>query len=441
MLLSLNHRQHIFETEQLPMLLSLNHRQHIFETEQLPMLLSLIHRQHIFETEQLPMLLSLNHRQHIFETEQLPMLLSLIHRQHIFETEQLPMLLSLNHRQHIFETEQLPMLLSLNHRQHIFETEQLPMLLSLIQKQHIFETEIVPKLLKALSDLNHRQLSTERDQDNLLKSVPIALRTITRNSHDVSAHLESLSSSMDQRVSETRGELESLSTTLYGKANDLQDKLEDLTSSVSYLLGRVEFVRRETMFEMRYGAKAPQDQLNQVKTDISIVHPEKIAAARAGELRLNLGCGNISLEGYLNVDRRSLPGVDIVADVDELPFGAGEVDEIFSAHLLEHFPLEQLRRQLLPYYYSLLKEGGIFRAVVPDAEAMIQNYVKGEYPYDDMREVMYGAQDYDGDFHFNMFTPESMKKLLQEAGFTAVHVNATGRPNGKCFELEVCAKK
>jgi hypothetical protein len=87
-----------------------------------------------------------------------------------------------------------------------------------------------------------------------------------------------------------------------------------------------------------------------------------------------------------------------------------------------------------------LREGGVFRAVVPDAEEMIKKYTQGEYPYDDMREVMYGAQDYDGDFHFNMFTPESMKKLLVEAGFTAVHINAAGRPNGKCFELEVSAK-
>ena len=255
-------------------------------------------------------------------------------------------------------------------------------------RQHVFETEQLPRLLQTVSDLNH----------------PVALRKITRD------------------LIEIRGQLETVS------------------SSVDYLLGRVEFVRRELMFEMRYGAKAPNSDTEQIKTKVEIVNPGKLADARNERMRLNLGCGHIALEGYLNVDRRALPGVDIVAEVDELPFELGEVDEILSAHLLEHFPQEQLRRELLPYWYSLLKEDGIFRAVVPDADAMIQNYTKGEYPYDDMREVMYGTQDYDGDFHFNMFTPESMKKLLQEAGFTAVHIHAVGRPNGKCFELEVSAK-
>jgi predicted SAM-dependent methyltransferase len=230
---------------------------------------------------------------------------------------------------------------------------------------------------------------------------------------------------MDQKWNETRGQLETVS------------------GSVGYLLGRVEFVRREVMFEMRYGATSPfnnQDK-DQIKAKTEILNQKKLAHARSEGLRLNLGCGHIPLEGYLNVDRRALPGVDIVAEVDELPFELGEVDEIFSAHLLEHFPQEQLRRELLPYYHGLLKEDGVFRAVVPDAEAMIQNYIKGSYPYEDMREVMYGAQDYEGDFHFNMFTPESIKKILEEAGFHEVYISAAGRRNGKCFELEFSAIK
>jgi len=158
-------------------------------------------------------------------------------------------------------------------------------------------------------------------------------------------------------------------------------------------------------------------------------------------LRLNLGCGHIALDGYLNVDRRALPGVDIVSEVNALPLEAGVADEIFSSHLLEHFPEEQLRRELLPYYYGLLKAGGTFRAVVPDAQAMITNYAEGNYPYEDMREVLYGAQDYDGDFHFNMFTPESMVALLTEAGFDTPRIIESGRKNGRCYEFEIAAEK
>jgi predicted SAM-dependent methyltransferase len=108
---------------------------------------------------------------------------------------------------------------------------------------------------------------------------------------------------------------------------------------------------------------------------------------------------------------------------------------------LEHFPQEQLRRELLPYFFNLIKQGGEFHAVVPDAEAMIQEYSNGHYPYDDMREVFYGAQDYDGDFHFNMFTPDTLSKLLLEGGFTNVSIIERGRKNGSCYEFEMVAKK
>ena len=45
---------------------------------------------------------------------------------------------------------------------------------------------------------------------------------------------------------------------------------------------------------------------------------------------------------------RDLPGVDVVAKAGDLPFEPGSVDEIYSAHLLEHFPQEAMRRRLLP---------------------------------------------------------------------------------------------
>ena len=277
----------------------------------------------------------------------------------------------------------------------------------------------VPALLQTVSEINHRQLSSDTDKENLVKSVPIALRKITRDISDI-----------NRQLSDTKEQL-----------SDTKEQLVNLTESVSYLLGRVEFVRRELMFEMRYGASKVLDDSKQLKVKAEILSPEKLIAIKSDRLRLNLGCGNIPLAGYLNVDRRSLPGVDIVAEVDELPFELEEVDKIFSAHLLEHFPKEQLRRELLPYFFNLLKEGGEFHAVVPDAEAMIREYSSGHYSYDDMRGVLYGAQDYDGDFHFNMFTPLELNDLLVEAGFINVTVLDQGRKNGKCYEFEVLAKK
>jgi hypothetical protein len=224
----------------------------------------------------------------------------------------------------------------------------------------------------------------------------------------------------------------------------LRGGLQRADASVVAIWERIEFVRCEMLFEMKYGkrtsgAPGAYEELDRVEP--KIISPKKLAAARKSGLRLNLGCGHLPLEGYVNVDRRELPGVDVVADVANLPFAEGEVREISGAHLLEHFPEQMLRRRLLPIWHSLLMPGGTFRAVVPDGEAMLAGITAGNYSFNNFREVLFGAQDYDGDFHFNLFTPDSLCALLKEAGFVDVRVNDRARRNGKCFECEVSAEK
>jgi predicted SAM-dependent methyltransferase len=149
----------------------------------------------------------------------------------------------------------------------------------------------------------------------------------------------------------------------------------------------------------------------------------------------------LPLEGYINVDMRELPGVDVVARVDDLPFDPGSISELSSAHTLEHFPQEQLVRHLLPYWYSLLAEGGVFRATVPDIGAMMEQVRTGAISFDDFRLVAYGGQEYEGDFHHTGFTTESLGELLAGAGFTDIEVVEQARPNGTCLEFEIVARR
>lgn len=224
--------------------------------------------------------------------------------------------------------------------------------------------------------------------------------------------------------------------------DDQLTRSENLAASIHELWERIEFVRREVMFEMRYhgGSSAAPDSVPAV--DPKVVDEEKVAQAKeAGELRLNLGCGHLPMDGYVNVDMREMPGVDVVAPVDALPFAEGEVDEVFSAHLLEHFPEEELKRRLLPYWFGLLRPGGTFRAVVPDGAAMLDGYAAGEIPFQDLRSVLYGGQEYEGDFHHTLLTAETLGALLEGAGFTGVEVEASGRRNDICLELQLSARR
>ena len=57
--------------------------------------------------------------------------------------------------------------------------------------------------------------------------------------------------------------------------------------------------------------------------------------------KLNIGCGRNIREDWINLDAVLLPGVDVVADLEQcaatpLPFTDGEIDEFLLSHVLEH---------------------------------------------------------------------------------------------------------
>jgi hypothetical protein len=56
--------------------------------------------------------------------------------------------------------------------------------------------------------------------------------------------------------------------------------------------------------------------------------------------KLNVGCGNEILRGYVNLDIAELPGVDVVHDLNKLPwpFEDNRFEEIRIIHVLEHLP-------------------------------------------------------------------------------------------------------
>lgn len=219
-------------------------------------------------------------------------------------------------------------------------------------------------------------------------------------------------------------------------------RLDNVDVGTRAIWERIEFIRREILFEIAHGTKSSSETANTPKVMARIVASNKVEAARKdGTLRLNLGCGHIALPGYVNVDMRELPGVDVVAEASDLPFERDSVTEIFSAHFIEHFPQEAMRRRLLPYWRNLLRPGGTFRAVTPDTAAMLAGAGAGTYSFNDFREVVFGSQDYAGDYHYNLFTPESLRQLLEEAGFTNIEVPVTGRRSGKCFEFEISASR
>ena len=48
----------------------------------------------------------------------------------------------------------------------------------------------------------------------------------------------------------------------------------------------------------------------------------------------------------------------------------------------------------------------------PTASSMLDGHARGEIPFEDLRAVLYGGQEYEGDFHFTMFGAETLSALL-----------------------------
>jgi SAM-dependent methyltransferase len=71
--------------------------------------------------------------------------------------------------------------------------------------------------------------------------------------------------------------------------------------------------------------------------------------------KLNLGCGNQIKNGYVNLDRVPLEGVDLICDLEQFyyPFKENVFDEIYCNNILEHLDdlvhvMEELHRIAKP---------------------------------------------------------------------------------------------
>jgi predicted SAM-dependent methyltransferase len=139
-------------------------------------------------------------------------------------------------------------------------------------------------------------------------------------------------------------------------------------------------------------------------------------------LKINLGCGDGPIPGFVNVDALATArGVDVVADIAQpLPFPDGSARLIYASHLLEHFSTDEVPG-LLRDWRRVLCEGGEVRIAVPNLEAIARLIVDREGwftpPHAPWVAAIYGGQKDQYDFHRTGFTPVWLAHLLESAGF------------------------
>jgi hypothetical protein len=100
----------------------------------------------------------------------------------------------------------------------------------------------------------------------------------------------------------------------------------------------------------------------------------------AEPLRLHLGCGEVYLAGYVNVDyppegHTVMTGVqaDVYADLRTLDYPEGSVGEVRLHHVFEHFT-RGTALGLLIRWYRWLAEDGTLMIETPDFDRMVQSF-------------------------------------------------------------------
>lgn len=137
------------------------------------------------------------------------------------------------------------------------------------------------------------------------------------------------------------------------------------------------------------------------------------------DIRLNLGCYNKKIYGFINVDCRPEVNPDIVDDAFTLEsFEENSVDLIYSSHMLEHKNRED-GFVALKRYNAVLKVGGELYLSVPDLQKVFEHYIF----FKDLRKLqcfLYGSQNYSEDHHLNGWDFKTLSQDLHKAGFYSV---------------------
>lgn len=175
-------------------------------------------------------------------------------------------------------------------------------------------------------------------------------------------------------------------------------------------------------------------------------------------MKLALGGGRKRREGWINVDIKKYPEVDVVLDIRNLKkkFAKESVDEILMEHIIEHFTYNEARK-LLKDCFDLLKKDGKIIIFCPDLMKVIPAWLHDEDGKRDrfLTTCLYGNQwdYYDNkpddlyEVHRSGWYDKTLASELYKIGFTKVikkkhpPENLKGEHEWRRYEMVLEAEK
>lgn len=141
--------------------------------------------------------------------------------------------------------------------------------------------------------------------------------------------------------------------------------------------------------------------------------------------QLHLGCGDVRIDRWCNVDVDPLVQPDVVDDITTLEkFSDNFAERIYACHVLEHVSHADVPR-VLATWYRVLAPGGALYISVPDIDRIVRIYTANwdhfqTRPNTPWIGLLYGGQLDAFDFHRTGFNMCWMTELLERAGFNDI---------------------
>ncbi|MBT9150744.1 MAG: hypothetical protein DDT40_00923 [candidate division WS2 bacterium] len=140
--------------------------------------------------------------------------------------------------------------------------------------------------------------------------------------------------------------------------------------------------------------------------------------------KLHIGCGEVRINGFMNIDTFKTPATDFICEIEDLPkyIKSNSIRLIYLSHTLEHFSRRD-SIQLLKMFYGFLEPSGELRISVPDLIKLADIAKTKRLEFKDMellQGILMGGQDTRYNYHKSIYWFDLLKQILDEIGFQEI---------------------
>ncbi len=151
-------------------------------------------------------------------------------------------------------------------------------------------------------------------------------------------------------------------------------------------------------------------------------------------MKLHLGCGQVYLEGYINIDYpldkhtvQEKSVADEFHDLTKLRYKAKTIDEVRLHHVYEHFP-RNVALALLASWHTWLKKGGKIHIEVPDFDESAKLVLDPKAPDRDRKVALrhiFGSNEAPWATHYEGWSADRLTEVLRLFGFKNIKIEQT----------------